>query len=134
MVRRLFALVIAALVVISLLCISYAHPGGTDGAGGHYDHSDGTYHYHHGYSAHSHRDMDGDGKKDCPYDFNDRTGWNSGSSSSSKTSNNSFLRGLIRVVIVLVLCFFGPFLAIYIFAAIGTVIGWVSSLFTKKKN
>jgi hypothetical protein len=53
-----------------LMAISvYAHSGGTDGNGGHYDHSTGDYHYHHGYSAHEHYDIDGDGKKDCPYTF-----------------------------------------------------------------
>ena len=37
------------------------------------NHSTGEYHYHHGYSAHDHYDMDGDGNVDCPYDFNDQT-------------------------------------------------------------
>jgi hypothetical protein len=32
----------------------YAHPGGTDAYGGHYNHSTGEYHYHHGYSEHQH--------------------------------------------------------------------------------
>jgi hypothetical protein len=60
---------------------SLGHSGNTDGNGGHYD-SNGGYHYHHGYSAHSHEDIDGDGNLDCPYEFNDRTGYNSASSSS----------------------------------------------------
>lgn len=38
-----------------------AHSGGTDSNGGHYNHSTGEYHYHHGYSAHQH--IDGV----CPY-------------------------------------------------------------------
>jgi hypothetical protein len=70
--------------VICILCLSIlsgqivlAHPGGTDENGGHYDHEAGLYHYHHGYPPHSHKDGV------CPYDFNDRTGWNSGSSSGS---------------------------------------------------
>lgn len=53
------------------LC-AYAHSGGTDSKGGHYNRSTGEYHYHHGYSAHQHKDMDGDGKLDCPYEFDDK--------------------------------------------------------------
>lgn len=68
-----------------------AHPGKTDEKGGHYDAETGEYHYHHGYPAHQHYDIDGDGKADCPYDFDDRTGWNSGSSSGgSSYSSNSY--------------------------------------------
>ena len=46
-----------------------AHSGRTDSNGGHYDHSTGEYHYHHGYPAHDHYDIDGDGDKDCPFTF-----------------------------------------------------------------
>lgn len=69
-----------ALVLASTLCIgsASAHPGRTDANGGHYDHSTGEYHYHHGYPAHQH--IDGV----CPYDYDDRTGWNSGGSSQKK--------------------------------------------------
>lgn len=42
--------------------VSYAHPGNTDSNGGHYNHSTGEYHYHHGHSAHQHN-----GGR-CPYD------------------------------------------------------------------
>lgn len=65
-----------ALVLAATLCIgsASAHPGRTDANGGHYNHSTGEYHYHHGYPAHQH--IDGV----CPYDYDDRTGWNSGSS------------------------------------------------------
>ncbi len=66
-----------------------AHAGKTDSAGGHYDHDSGEYHYHHGYPAHSHYDMDGDGRKDCPYNFDDRTGYNSGEPSSSSSSHST---------------------------------------------
>jgi len=49
------------------LSVGYAHSGGTDENGGHYDHSTGEYHYHHGYPAHQHPN----GK--CPYAFDDNT-------------------------------------------------------------
>ena len=66
-----------AIIVLSLLFLLslpvYAHPGGTDGNGGHTNHSTGEYHYHHGYSEHQHYDIDGDGNIDCPYDFKDNT-------------------------------------------------------------
>lgn len=69
-----------ALVLAVTLCIgsASAHPGRTDANGGHYNHSTGEYHYHHGYPAHQHTDGV------CPYDYDDRTGWNSGSSSQEK--------------------------------------------------
>ena len=54
------------LIVFLLLWLSaggtaLASPGGTDANGGHYDHSTGLYHYHHGYAAHQHENGI------CPY-------------------------------------------------------------------
>lgn len=58
--QRVLALGLALFFVLS--CVNlFAHSGGTDGAGGHYNHSTGEYHYHHGYPAHYH--LDGA----CPY-------------------------------------------------------------------
>ena len=77
-------LLCAMLIFILLPSITltvYAHPGRTDGSGGHTDHSTGEYHYHHGYPAHDHYDMDGDGIVDCPYDFDDKTDRSSGNNS-----------------------------------------------------
>ena len=73
---RFRTLVTMLLTVTTFISISHAHPGRTDSKGGHYNRSTGEYHYHHGYSAHQHTNGE------CPYDFDDRTGWNSGSSSS----------------------------------------------------
>lgn len=62
------------IALVGLLIVpALAHPGGTDYKGGHTDRSTGEYHYHHGYSAHDH--VDGV----CPYDFDDKTGEDSGS-------------------------------------------------------
>jgi len=69
---RRFAFFILVLLML-FATFAYAHPGGTDGRGGHTNHSTGEYHYHHGYSAHQHSDLDGDGEADCPYDFKDNT-------------------------------------------------------------
>ena len=73
-------------MALLLLTVASAHPGRTDSRGGHYDSVTGEYHYHHGYRAHQHTDLDGDGKADCPYNFDDQTGSRSGTSSSKTTS------------------------------------------------
>lgn len=65
--KRFFALVCLVLIVFSLAVVAFAHPGGTDGNGGHYVGNSGKYHYHHGYPAHQHEDGE------CPYDFDDNT-------------------------------------------------------------
>lgn len=72
-----------ALVALIYVVPVLAHSGRTDSQGGHYDSETGEYHFHHGYPAHQHYDIDGDGKPDCPYDFVDKTGSRSGSSSGS---------------------------------------------------
>lgn len=86
---KLTILLISILLFVFMLPIAYAHPGNTDAAGGHTDHSTGEYHYHHGYPAHQHYDMDGDGDVDCPYSFVDKTNHNSNSSNYSSGSKPS---------------------------------------------
>ena len=75
-----FNLPIVIAIALALSLTVFAHPGKTDSTGGHTDHSTGEYHYHHGYSAHSHEDFDGDEILDCPYDFDDRTDHSTGNS------------------------------------------------------
>ena len=87
-VRKWLCLTLSLLLVISIPVAVSAHPGKTDGQGGHYDRSTGEYHFHHGYPAHDHYDMDGDGIPDCPYDFDDKTNHNSGSSSGSSSGGS----------------------------------------------
>lgn len=82
MKKRILSLWIAGLVLLILVVPTFAHSGGTDGEGGHRDSSTGEYHYHHGYPAHQHTDGI------CPYDFEDKTGQNSGTSSSKKPQLN----------------------------------------------
>lgn len=88
--RRLYTTILcfAMLLVLSIAII--AHPGRTDGAGGHWDHSTGEYHYHHGYGPHDHYDIDGDGEIDCPYNFVDKE---SSSGSSSRTNEPNWISG-----------------------------------------
>lgn len=78
--KRYLTPALACILLLFCCSVAFAHPGDTDSNGGHYDRSTGEYHYHHGYPAHQHTD----GK--CPYDFDDRTGWNSGSSSGGSDS------------------------------------------------
>lgn len=63
--KRYLIPIFACILLLSCCTVALAHPGDTDANGGHYDHSTGEYHYHHGYPAHQHTD----GK--CPYDFDD---------------------------------------------------------------
>lgn len=79
------AIVFLLLFVALFLTPVYAHPGKTDSDGGHYDHSTGEYHYHHGYPAHQHTDGI------CPYDYRDNTskGSHSSSGSTAHTQNPS---------------------------------------------
>lgn len=77
--KRILATAFALALTLPLLAVS-AHPGRTDSGGGHTDSDTGDYHYHHGYPAHEHYDVDNNGQIDCPYDFDDKTGENSGHS------------------------------------------------------
>lgn len=79
--KQLLAFLLAFLLLLSPTVL--AHSGKTDANSGHYDRSTGEYHYHHGYPAHQHYDMDGDGVADCPYDFDDKTDHSSRSDSGS---------------------------------------------------
>lgn len=89
------------LICVVALCTSAsAHSGRTDENGGHTDHSTGEYHYHHGYPAHQHKDMDGDGDKDCPYNFDDKTGWNSGTATGTGGSSTKTAEVIKEVEVV----------------------------------
>ena len=65
--KKIIFVVCTVLLCISLsIIVVSAHSGRTDSSGGHYNHSTGEYHYHHGYFAHDHYDINGDGEIDCP--------------------------------------------------------------------
>lgn len=71
-IRKLLLSISALIIIAQLLPATVrAHPGDTDENGGHTVADTGEYHYHHGYPAHDHYDIDGDGVADCPYDFDD---------------------------------------------------------------
>ena len=38
--------IIMLVAILSMSVVAFAHSGGTDANGGHYDHSNGTYHKH----------------------------------------------------------------------------------------
>lgn len=88
MASRMRKMLLCVVLACSLSVTVSAHPGSTDEDGGHYVDGTSEYHYHHGYPAHDHYDIDGDGDKDCPYNFDDKTGWNSGNSTTSKTTSS----------------------------------------------
>ena len=61
MKNRRIAFLLCAVLPVLFMIQSSAHSGGTDANGWHYER--GEYHYHHGYPAHQHVDVE------CPYDF-----------------------------------------------------------------
>lgn len=65
--KKMHFIIYTIVLVLMLSSLVYAHPGRTDENGGHYDHSTGEYHYHHGYPAHQHENGV------CPYDYDDNT-------------------------------------------------------------
>jgi hypothetical protein len=90
--NRIFKAAVALGIILLIAIPAYAHPGRTDGAGGHTNRSTGEYHYHHGCPEHDHYDMDGDGKKDCPYHFvdnEDKKGSSKVAESTKHESGNS---------------------------------------------
>lgn len=88
--KKTILILLSVLLVAGNLAIipfSFAHGGKTDSEGGHTDSNTGEYHYHHGYPAHQHDDMDDDGVLDCPYEFINATDH---SSDTSVYDNNNF--------------------------------------------
>ena len=85
MKKYLYITFVIALCISLLTIVASAHSGKTDSNGGHYDRSTGEYHYHHGYPAPDHYDMDGDGDIDCPYKFHNKTNHDSSNNTSDKT-------------------------------------------------
>lgn len=77
--RRGIAVALCALSMLLFSGATVYHTGGTDSNGGHWNHSTGEYHYHHGYPEHQHTNGV------CPYDFVDKSGQNSGSSGGGKS-------------------------------------------------
>ena len=59
--KKFFTVFIIITFCLFVSVTTLAHSGGTDANGGHYNHSTGDYHYHHGYPEHYHTDGE------CPY-------------------------------------------------------------------
>jgi hypothetical protein len=98
--KRITLLFCFAVCLLSLLIVTvFAHPGRTDSNGGHTDHSTGEYHYHHGYSAHDHYDMDGDGVADCNYDINNKA--NHSTSSEKNTASDLNIKTVLGCTIAI---------------------------------
>lgn len=88
--KKTLLLILILILAALLVPFASAHPGKTDGNGGHTDQSTGEYHYHHGYPAHDHYDMDGDGYVDCPYQFKDKTNTSSSANSNGSGDYNNY--------------------------------------------
>lgn len=64
--KKILSFTLALIFCVFVCGVAFAHPGGTDSAGGHYDTKTGEYHYHHGHPAHQHKNGV------CPYgDYDD---------------------------------------------------------------
>lgn len=100
--KALLCFAIIILIAVLLPPSALAHSGKTDSNGGHYDSDTGEYHYHHGYPAHQHT-----GGK-CPYDYDDKTDYNSGNSSTSSNTKTDEpdIFGFIMVSLGLGILFF----------------------------
>jgi hypothetical protein len=96
--------IVVLLLLFSCVSFVYAHPGRTDGEGGHYETATGEYHYHHGYPAHSHF-------YGCPYNYDDQTGSSSGKPSkgkNDKASSKEILATVAGCVFSVLICFVLP--------------------------
>lgn len=60
--KKLVCFLSIAVIMLVSVVTAFAHPGRTDSKGGHYDRDTGEYHYHHGHSAHQHKNGE------CPYE------------------------------------------------------------------
>lgn len=87
--KKVICLFFSLALLFCLAGVAFAHSGGTDANGGHTDDSTGEYHYHHGFPAHQHEDLDGDGVLDCPYDFVVRSTQSAESTYSSRQDSSS---------------------------------------------
>lgn len=86
MIKKYFKIVLSFILVIVTVLSSFlfvnAHSGRTDSNGGHYNHSTGEYHYHHGYPAHDHPNGVCPYKKQPVNDIEDET-------TTTKIENNN---------------------------------------------
>lgn len=101
--KKFFALVCFGIIAFSLAVIGFAHPGGTDGSGGHYNRSTGDYHYHHGYPEHQHPNGE------CPYNFKDNTEHKDNTNNKNfgfTDSSTEYFFVIIGIALVLVITFF----------------------------
>lgn len=139
-------------IIVSMVAlfasISFLHGGRTDAQGGHYDRSTGEYHFHHGYPAHDHYDIDGDGTVDCPYRFDDNTIHKNPNSSGNKdnavdktdkpSTNNEKAKNKITskdiIEIILVIVFFiFPAYGVLMFV-FGEIVQFIEKLAKKLAN
>lgn len=81
--RRIAALVLCFVAMLSFVGATALHPGRTDANGGHWNHATGEYHYHHGYPEHQHTNGV------CPYEFDDKTGQTTAKAQTQTETNST---------------------------------------------
>lgn len=86
--KKIFLCFLALLIIVIVFIPTDAHSGGTDANGGHWDHSTGEYHYHHGKPAHQHTN----GK--CHYGGKDTT------KRTVKKKESSYIPFIISAVVM----------------------------------
>jgi hypothetical protein len=103
---RLLKLLVVVALCITIPLVAFAHPGRTDSDGGHHDRETGEYHYHHGYEAHMHADVDGNGTLDCPYRIGkiEKPTEEADSPRQETDSTKNPKRNLSSNVVVLIIC------------------------------
>lgn len=93
--KKYFVFICALFFTVAFIgSIVYAHPGGTDSNGGHYDRSTGEYHYHHGYPAHQHTNGE------CPYDFDDITNESESQNLNFNNSDHIYWATIVAIFII----------------------------------
>lgn len=138
---------LSVVIIVSLLIVhAAAHPGRTDGSGGHWNHSIGEYHYHHGQPEHQH--PNGECPYDYEYDYSDSTGNNINSnntgsshkpspapSTNDRSEKEKITIGKVLGVIgksILVLFVSWIYLGYFIVAIVEWFIGLFKKLFKRK--
>ena len=77
--KKLLCILFTIIISLFTVNVAFAHSGGTDYKGGHWDGDE--YHYHHGYSAHQHKNGE------CPYGFDDAVEYKKSNTSNKRSSS-----------------------------------------------
>ena len=88
--KKSIIFLLAGIMCLIFTLSAAAHSGRTDSKGGHYDHSTGDYHYHHGYPPHDHYGGE------CPYKTDNKTEINTSKENYNNTTNEKEQSGFVK--------------------------------------